>query len=69
MLDGMRKATQGLVGRSVMTLVLGLIIVSFVVWGVGDMFRGAVSDKVADVGGATITAQQFQNALQTLIYQ
>ena len=69
MLDGMRKATQGLIGRLVMTVVLGLIIVSFVVWGIGDMFRGAVSDKVAEVGGGVITAQQFQSALQNLLYQ
>ena len=69
MLDGMRKATQGLIGRGIMTIVLGLIIVSFVVWGVGDMFRGGVSDKVAEVGGATITAQEFQNAFQNLMYQ
>ena len=69
MLDGMRKATQGLIGRSIMTIVLGLIIVSFVVWGVGDMFRGGVSDKVAEVGGASITAQQFQTQMQNLMYQ
>lgn len=69
MLDGMRKATQGWLGRAIMTVVLGLIIVSFVVWGVGDMFRGFVSDKVAEVGGTTITAQQFQSALQNLMYQ
>ena len=35
-----------------MAVVIGLIIVSFVIWGVGDMFRGFVSDKVAEVGGA-----------------
>ncbi len=69
MLDGMRKATQGLLGRFVMTVVLGLIIVSFVVWGIGDMFRESVSDKVAEVGGAVITVQQFQSALQNLMYQ
>ena len=69
MLDGIRKATQGWLGRMIMTIVLGLIIVSFVIWGVGDMFRGFVSDKVAEVGGETITAQEFQTALQTLMYQ
>ena len=69
MLDGMRKATQGLIGRSIMAIVLGLIIVSFVVWGVGDMFRGGISDKIAEVGGASITAQQFQTQMQNLMYQ
>jgi peptidyl-prolyl cis-trans isomerase D len=69
MLDGMRKATQGLIGRSIMTVVLGFIIVSFVIWGVGDMFRGFVSDTVAEVGGSAITAQQFQSAYQNMLYQ
>ena len=40
MLDSMRNAAQGIVGKAVMTVVMGLIIVSFVIWGVGDMLRG-----------------------------
>jgi peptidyl-prolyl cis-trans isomerase D len=52
-----------------MAIVMGLIIVSFVIWGVGDMFRGFVSDKVAKVGSEVVTAQQFQNEMQNLIYQ
>ena len=39
MLDGMRKAAQGGIGRIIMAIVMGLIIVSFVIWGIGDMFR------------------------------
>jgi peptidyl-prolyl cis-trans isomerase D len=69
MLDGMRKAAQGGIGRVVMAIVMGLIIVSFVIWGVGDMFRGFVSDKVAKVGNEVVTAQQFQNEMQNLIYR
>lgn len=69
MLDGMRKAAQGGIGRFVMAIVMGLIIVSFVIWGIGDMFRGFVSDKVATVGSASVTAQQFQTEMQNLIYQ
>jgi peptidyl-prolyl cis-trans isomerase D len=69
MLDGMRKATQGWIGRIVMTILFGFLIISFVVWGIGDMFRGAVSNKLAQVGGAVITAEQFQSALQNLMFQ
>ena len=65
MLDGMRKAAQGGIGRFVMAIVMGLIIVSFVIWGVGDMFRGFASDKVASVGGATITAQSSRPRCRT----
>ncbi len=69
MLDGMRKAAQGGIGRFIMAIVMGLIIVSFVIWGIGDMFRGFVSDKVATVGSASVTAQEFQGEMQNLIYQ
>ena len=69
MLDGMRKAAKAGIGRFVMTIVLGLIIFSFVIWGIGDMFRGFVADKVANVGSAVITAREFQNEFQNLIYQ
>ena len=69
MLDGMRRAAKGGIGRFVMAIVMGLIIVSFVIWGVGDMLRGFTSDKVASVGGESVTAQQFQNEMQNLLYQ
>lgn len=69
MLDGMRKAAQGGIGRFIMAVVMGLIIFSFVVWGIGDMLRGFTSDKVATIGSASITAQQFQSEFQDLLYQ
>ena len=40
MLEAMRNAAQGIVGKAIMTVVMGLIIVSFAIWGVGDMLRG-----------------------------
>ncbi len=69
MLDGMRKASQGAIGKLVMTIVMGLIIVSFVIWGVGDMLRGFTSTTVAKVGSTTITAQQYSNTLQSELYR
>ncbi len=68
MLESMRNAAQGVVGKAIMSVVMGLIIVSFVIWGVGDMVRGFSSSNVASVGGSKITAQdyryQFQRTLQ-----
>jgi peptidyl-prolyl cis-trans isomerase D len=69
MLDGMRRLSKGLIGRAIMTLLFGLLIASFAIWGIGDMFRGFVSDKLADVGGEAVTAQQFQNGLQTMLFR
>ncbi len=65
MLEGMRKASQGWAGRIFMGLVMGFISLSFVVWGVGDIFRGFGSGKVAQVGGAEISADAYRNAYQT----
>jgi len=69
MLEGIRNATHGFIGRIAMTLILGLIIISFVVWGVGDMFRGMTSTTVAVVGRAEISAQEFQRDMQNLMYR
>jgi peptidyl-prolyl cis-trans isomerase D len=69
MLDGMRKISQHWIGRAILTVLFGLLIVSFVIWGVGDMFRGFVPDKVADVGGQSISTQQYRNSLQTVMYR
>ena len=69
MLESMRKASQGAIGKLVMTVVMGLIIISFVVWGVGDMLRGFTSSTVAKVGATKISAQQYQNELQSELYR
>jgi peptidyl-prolyl cis-trans isomerase D len=69
MLDGLRKASQGTIGKLVMTVVMGLIIVSFVIWGVGDMLRGFSSNTVAKIGATTITSQQYQNEVQSELYR
>ncbi len=69
MLDGMRKISQHWIGRAILSVLFGLLIVSFVVWGVGDMFRGFVPDKVAEVGGQSISVQQYQNSLQTVMFR
>jgi len=69
MLDGMRKISQHWIGRAILSVMFGLLIVSFVIWGVGDMFRGFVPDKVAEVGDQSISVQQYQNSLQTVMFR
>ena len=69
MLESIRNATQGFVGKAIMTVVMGLIIVSFVIWGVGDMLRGFTSSTVASVGSAKISAQEFHYAYQRTLQQ
>jgi peptidyl-prolyl cis-trans isomerase D len=67
MLESMRAATQGAIGKAIMTVVLGLIVVSFAVWGIGDVFRGFGSNKIATVGGAPIAPEEFRAAYQAMM--
>ena len=69
MLESIRNAAQGVVGKAIMTVVMGLIIVSFVIWGVGDMLRGFSPSTVASVGGAKISAQDYRFAYDRAIQQ
>lgn len=69
MLESIRTATQGVVGKAIMTVVMGLIIVSFVIWGVGDMLRGFTDANVATVGGAKIAGQEFRYEFQRALQQ
>ncbi len=65
MLDSMRAATQTWLGRAIMTIVMGFIILSFVVWGIGDIFRGFGANDLAKVGGTNISADAYRYAYQT----
>src|SRR6476620_9746284 len=60
MLRGMRKASANWLGRIVMAVVLGMIAVSFAVWGIGDIFRGFGPSTVAKIGSTEITVNQFR---------
>jgi peptidyl-prolyl cis-trans isomerase D len=62
MLRGMRKAGQTLVGKVIATIFFSAIIVSFAIWGIGDIFRAAPASTVATVGDAKITVDQVRNA-------
>ncbi|MFD1190539.1 peptidylprolyl isomerase [Phenylobacterium conjunctum] len=42
------------------TLLIGLLIVSFAVFGVQDVFRGRISNSVVTAGSRTVTPQQFK---------
>lgn len=60
MLRGIHKASANWLGRVVMAVVLGLIAVSFAIWGVGDIFRGFGQSTLAKIGRSEITVDQFR---------
>jgi peptidyl-prolyl cis-trans isomerase D len=64
LLDGMRAASQNWIGRALMALVMGVIVVSFAIWGIGDIFRGFGAGKLGQVGSTEISSEQFRYAYQ-----
>ena len=64
MLEGLRVASQNWIGRAIMALVMGVIVVSFAIWGVGDVFRGFTSRRLAKVGSGEVTLDGYRSAYQ-----
>jgi peptidyl-prolyl cis-trans isomerase D len=60
MLRGIHKASANWIGRAVMGVILGLIAISFGVWGIGDIFRGFGQSTLAKVGRTDIGIEQFR---------
>ena len=56
----MRKATSNWVGKAIMTVVMGVLIVSFGVWGIADIFKGFGASSLAKIGGTEISTEQFR---------
>ncbi len=51
----------------VATLLMGGLSLSFVLWGIGDIFQGGTSNSVAVVGGKEITQGEFSRAYRNLV--
>src|SRR6266436_3865732 len=60
MLRGMRKASSNWLGKTIMAVVMGILIVSFGVWGIADIFRGFGQSTLAKVGRSEISLNQFR---------
>src|ERR1700761_9264744 len=60
MLRGLRKASSNWLGKSIMTLVMGVLIVSFGVWGIAAIFRGFGQSTVAKIGHTEISLNEFR---------
>lgn len=69
MLRGIHKASANWLGRAVMGVLLGLIAISFGIWGIGDIFRGFGQSTVAKVGGTEIRVETFRQTYQDRLQQ
>src|SRR5437763_1084831 len=76
MLRGLRKASSNWLGKAVMAAVLGFLIISFAVWGIGDVSRGFVRSAVANTIATGLTApktlveavNRYQNEQRSIEY-
>jgi peptidyl-prolyl cis-trans isomerase D len=60
MLRGLRNASSNWLGKTIMAVVMGVLIVSFGVWGIADIFRGFGQSTVATVGHTEISVNEFR---------
>jgi peptidyl-prolyl cis-trans isomerase D len=60
MLRGIHKATSTWVGKAVMAVVMGGLIISFAIWGIGDIFRGFGLNSALKIGNTEISIEQFR---------
>src|SRR5450432_2777054 len=51
----------------VATLLMGVLTLSFVVWGIADVFIGVSATGVATVGGTDISAQEFERSYRNFL--
>ena len=60
MLRGMRKASSNWLGKTIMAVVMGVLIISFGIWGIADIFRGFGQSTLAKIGHTEISTEQFR---------
>src|SRR4051812_6822676 len=60
MLRGMRKASSNWLGKTIMAVVMGVLIISFGVWGIADIFKGFGQSTLATVGHTEISINEFR---------
>lgn len=60
MLEAIRERAQGWIAR----IILGLIVLSFAIWGVDSYFQGGTEPEVATFAGETINQRDFFEALK-----
>jgi peptidyl-prolyl cis-trans isomerase D len=68
MLTSIRTIAGTWLGKAILVVVFGILIFSFAIWGIGDIFRGYGTQTVAKVGsteiGVEAVRQQFRQRIQ-----
>src|SRR3954470_19415899 len=69
MLRGMRKASSNWLGKTIMAVVMGVLIVSFGIWGINDIFKGFGQSTLATVGRTEISINEFRQTYTEKLQQ
>jgi len=56
----MRKASSNWLGKTIMAVVMGVLIISFGVWGIADIFKGFGQSTLATIGRTEISINEFR---------
>ena len=67
MLQGMRNVQKTWIGRLFMAVIMGFIVVSFVFWGIGNVFTNYGAGQLATVGKTVISTDAFRSSYQTAL--
>jgi peptidyl-prolyl cis-trans isomerase D len=65
MLDALRRGAANWVAK----ILLGMLVISFAIWGVADVFRGYGRGSLARIGKTEISVDEFQQAYQNELSQ
>ncbi|MEW6644443.1 MAG: peptidyl-prolyl cis-trans isomerase [Pseudomonadota bacterium] len=65
----MRKASSNWLGKTIMATVMGVLIISFGIWGIADIFRGFGQSKLAQIGRIEISTEQFRQLYNDRLQQ
>ncbi|MDB5566340.1 MAG: PpiC-type peptidyl-prolyl cis-trans isomerase [Tardiphaga sp.] len=69
MLRGMRNASKNWLGKTVMTVVMVVLIGSFAIWGIADIFKGYGKSTLATIGSTEISTEQFRQLYNDKLQQ
>ena len=65
----MRTASSNWLGKTVMSVMFGVLIISFGIWGIADIFKGFGQASLAKIGSTEITTEQFRNLFTDKVQQ
>jgi peptidyl-prolyl cis-trans isomerase D len=61
MLRGIHKASSTWLGKGVLAVVMGFLVISFAIWGIGDIFRGFGRNSAIAVGSTEISLDRLRD--------